>query len=648
MTHRLRTVVVVLASFVVAGSVPAADPAALPQGHARRDAAIGRDPDARLIAQGDWPALADRHAARLGDAPAVGDLARAIVFADLAGRERDVAALETQLLDRAAQAPAEADAIAAALLLADRNDAALDALLDASLSRPAFELLLGEMRVAEALALPGADQDPELALQKAHALAALGSTDAARTDLEALADPARQGDAPSRAVREMAVFGWDGLALERGARLLEDRGHGDRVHAVLPAVFPQSPTEALAAWRFIQAEEPGIDPGAALMRVAQALDPATRSADADAMLADAPASAAKLSSCEQARFFDGMAGLADLRGKPALATQLLQQWADASNAGLAWMALGDRSFEAGKYDDAAAAYGRAASAMPAEPVPSFLRAVALERGGHVQEAAGARADAEGRAQADVASRQRLACAMDRAGDAAGARFQREAVVAEGVPGSPAVVAAARALGQRERCAGSRAAVAAFERARAQAVLAPGLSVAKVVDLARLSQGARLDAAVEQGSADVPLALAEHALAPFLDDIDATADLLHALDAQGRGSEADALFHRVFDRMTAAAADLPSAHLLNGVAWMSARSARELAAGEAAARRAVELAPRSAAYADTLAEVLFQEGSRDAAVIEGTRALSLARDPRYHEAQLARFRTGSPSLRPPLD
>jgi tetratricopeptide (TPR) repeat protein len=649
MRIRLRPVVFVLATLVVAGSVPAADSSRTAPARVRRDVGVERDPDALLIARGDWAALADRQAARLGDAPAVADLARAIVFADLAGREADVDALETQLLDRAAQAPADADAVAAALLLADRNDAALNALQDASLSRQAFALLLAEMRVADALALPGAEQDPEMALQRAHALAALGSSDAARAELEAIAEPANKGDAATRAVREMAMFGWDGLALERGGSLLADRSRGDRAQAVIPSVFPRTSSEALAAWRWIQADEPGIDPGTALIRVAQALDPATRSADADAMLAAASQAGASLTSCEQVRFFDGMAGIADLRGKPALATQLLQQWADASDAGLAWMALGDRSFDAGRFAEAATDYGHAATAMPAEPVPSYLNALALERAGHAQEAAAARLDADQRAQADVFSRQRLACAMDRAGDFAGARQQRETVVAEGAPGSPSVVAAAQALGQRERCAGSRVtAVADFDRARAQAVMAPALGVARVADLARLSQGARVDAAAEHGAADGALALSEHALAPFLDDIDATADLLRALEADGRSAEADALFRRVFDRMSLAASDVPSARLLNGLAWLSARTARELPAGEAAARRAVELAPQSAAYADTLAEVLFQQGDRDAAVAEGTRALALAREPRYHEAQLARFRTGAPSSRPPLE
>jgi len=646
MRIRLRPVVFILATVVIAGSVLADGTSAVARARVHREGAASANVDARLIAQGDWAALADRFAPGPEEAPDVSALSRAIVFADLAGRDEDVDALATRLLDHAAAMPADADAVAAALLLADHGDAALNVLQDAGLSRSAFVVLMGEMRVADALALPVAEQDTEMALQRAHALGALGSTDAARAELEGLAQPTRKGDVSSRAVREMAVFGWDSAALERGAALIE--GHA-QPNVVLPAIFPRSGSEAIAAWRFIQAAEPGIDPGTALIRVAQALDPATRSADADTMLAEAPKSAAGLTSCEQVRFFDGMAGIADLRGQEAIATQLLKQWADSSDAGLAWMALGDRSFDAGRFAEAATQYAHAGAAMPAEPVPAYLQALSLEKAGRVQEAAAARIDAEERAQADVGSRQRLACAMDRAGDLAAARAQRELVVTEGAPGSPAVVAAAQSLGQRERCAGSRVtAVADFDRARAQAVLAPALGIAKVADVARLSQGARLDAAVAGGAADGILALSERTLAPFLDDVDATADLLRSLDVAGRGAEADALFQRVFDRMALAASDVPSARLLNGVAWFAARSARELAAGETAARRAVELSPNSAAYADTLAEVLFQQGNREEAIVEGARALALAREPRYHESQLARLRTGSPSSRPPIE
>ena len=65
-------------------------------------------------------------------------------------------------------------------------------------------------------------------------------------------------------------------------------------------------------------------------------------------------------------------------------------------------------------------------------------------------------------------------------------------------------------------------------------------------------------------------------------------------------------------------------------------ARELA------ERAVGLSPRTPAYLETLAEIHFQKGEKDAALARLGQALTLDPKNEYYLKQKARFTAGDPS------
>ena len=83
------------------------------------------------------------------------------------------------------------------------------------------------------------------------------------------------------------------------------------------------------------------------------------------------------------------------------------------------------------------------------------------------------------------------------------------------------------------------------------------------------------------------------------------------------------------------------HPRNQAAWLSACCRRDLDRALADARKAVELAPDSAGYHDTLAEVLFQLGKKDEAAAEQKKAIALSPAREYFKKQLKRIQAGDP-------
>ena len=80
----------------------------------------------------------------------------------------------------------------------------------------------------------------------------------------------------------------------------------------------------------------------------------------------------------------------------------------------------------------------------------------------------------------------------------------------------------------------------------------------------------------------------------------------------------------------------SPSFLNNAAWICARAQRQLDEGLALAQRALKVAPDEASYHDTLAEIHFQRGDRDAAVAASRRAAELSPDNKLFTTRLAHF------------
>ena len=157
------------------------------------------------------------------------------------------------------------------------------------------------------------------------------------------------------------------------------------------------------------------------------------------------------------------------------------------------------------------------------------------------------------------------------------------------------------------------------------------------------QAAAHDARAElaAGRYDEAVSQAKECLRVLPGGTDVAAGLVPGLDAAGRRADADALFRAVWD----AYAGVIGAH--PGSAWARAQAAglaadcrRELDAGLAHARTAVELAPDVRAHRAVLAEVYFRRGERADAV--RVMAALAAAEPRSHlfRRQLARYKTAA--------
>jgi tetratricopeptide (TPR) repeat protein len=111
----------------------------------------------------------------------------------------------------------------------------------------------------------------------------------------------------------------------------------------------------------------------------------------------------------------------------------------------------------------------------------------------------------------------------------------------------------------------------------------------------------------------------------------------ALRKQGAATEADALYHRMAERLEADCCEFPrwgGCH--NDLAWLSANLDRDLDRALAHAQRAVELEPQSAGILDTLAEVHYRRGNRAEAVRLAKRCIELDGQLSHYKEQLARF------------
>jgi len=109
----------------------------------------------------------------------------------------------------------------------------------------------------------------------------------------------------------------------------------------------------------------------------------------------------------------------------------------------------------------------------------------------------------------------------------------------------------------------------------------------------------------------------------------------------RAAEMSALFGELFENTFATqmkmCSDFPqSATNLNLTAWLCARSQQRLDAALELVERAIALDPGVAAYCDTLAEVHFQRGDREAAVAAARRCLELTGPTKQSATRLRHF------------
>jgi tetratricopeptide (TPR) repeat protein len=148
---------------------------------------------------------------------------------------------------------------------------------------------------------------------------------------------------------------------------------------------------------------------------------------------------------------------------------------------------------------------------------------------------------------------------------------------------------------------------------------------------------RARAAIRKGDRERIQQEIDRAMTVWPGDTQLAEELVPLLEGKDFGDLADALYHRMAVVFENRLSEYPrSATLHNNLAWLSARCGRRLQDALEHARQAVALEPDSAAYLDTLAEVQFRLGDRQAAVRASRRAVQLRPGDETLRRQLERF------------
>ena len=127
------------------------------------------------------------------------------------------------------------------------------------------------------------------------------------------------------------------------------------------------------------------------------------------------------------------------------------------------------------------------------------------------------------------------------------------------------------------------------------------------------------------------------------------ELVPMLDKAGRKKEATELFKKyleVQEKLCAAYPKFSGGH--NAVAWLSACCRRNLDSAHEHALKAVALTPDNAGVLDTLAEVEFQRGDKNAALATEKKAAALEPKRAYFRKQLKRIAAGNPAADRPSE
>ncbi|HEY7326915.1 MAG TPA: hypothetical protein VH592_04720, partial [Gemmataceae bacterium] len=295
-----------------------------------------------------------------------------------------------------------------------------------------------------------------------------------------------------------------------------------------------------------------------------------------------------------------------------------------------------------------ASYGEKAP----DPLPLFLAGDALVRAGQENQGKRLIEQAHWITFADVETRYDFIRALIERGHKEAARRETELLLRVSEPNTYYSGAAIR-----------RMAVAAFERKDYQKA-AEGfeqsmlrcfhpytnfVSNAAFANVPAQIHQLRASTLLAAGKIDEALRHVELALADSPGYVDLAIALVPDLERRGHKKEARDLFNRCYSAYEKVCRDYPRcAWAHNSAAWLSACCRRNLDAALRHAEKSVDLAPDHAGYFDTLAEVQFQRGEKDKAIVLQKRAIELEPKKAYYRKQLKRLEAGDPSADRPSE
>jgi hypothetical protein len=593
------------------------------------------------------------------------DLGFLAAYHRLAGNKEAFAKDVARIVEHAKGKPTDAWFCGEALLLLDEPAQAIE-MLKGRKDFIAFELLAKQHRYREAFELVGIDskhrptaewlkefefqskEDQDwtngkgyLALKMAPALHRLGKTEEARALLD-VADKAVEGDdlqAQSQLFKATNDVGPEERTLDLGAKQLARLDP----NAVFGHLLRAHPTAAAAWWKLLCERHPDEARPATLKRVYQMFVAPPRGVPAEEFndLADAAELAAtKLEPDPRSKLLAAVAETYDARGEKKFARSFYEKSVEARPSTAACLEIADSWAEEKAWTKAAEWYRRAWDLDAAQVVALFMHGHALLQADPMS--------AEGKKWTELARLLPLGSARKRHTLAEGllkrglrdeALRQWELVLKTGPLEEWAVGDAAQKLGNALSGHDDLRAAAYWEQSSLR-VLQTGTAIIETdgyLLLPHLIHKVRARGLLKAGKADEAVAEIKLAQAALPGEIELAIELVPELEKAKLKDAADELFAKAYELNAAICRDYPeSGFYHNTVAWLAAKCQRRLDDALTHAKRAVELAPKTAAYIDTLGEVHFQRGEKDEAIACAKRCLEISPDDKFFKQQLARF------------
>lgn len=600
-----------------------------------------------------------------------------LLAGDRAGHDRVIGSLQTaagmqpEMGAATPGFPADAVQVAKAwylveaLLVTERNEDAL-AILRKTHPQHAHAMLWRQLRHREALelaaALPGKALDRAwfdalpappgdsrsqtairiaIASQVARQLRELGEKERIDSIVDTLRGLAATGNDQGQRWMQLAQLQWQ---LGRYDDAFADASQALAAKAPPPSLFgtllkQQGPLATI--WYEIQtAQDPLADRQKAIERavwLSVASPPLGKlPADWKAILTREAEAAVKLDPSLAPQRLTMLADTAIVRGDKTLARQFLESaikiappandpFGGSGAVPAVALKLGDLLAEEGDWAAAAKHYAEAVKAAPADSLPLFLQGLALTKAG--QEAEGQKLIrlAELVALAPEA-RLALASGLQQRGHKELAAAQFMIVQRTALPDSSPVAGAAQQVGNLINGKEPRRAADSWEQLLLHVLNANSgfVEVEGYLTLPHVIHKVRAKAALAEGKQDELLAELGRCQKLLPGDVRLVVEFIPKLDKSGQQDAADLLFSQAFNLHYGVCDEFKaSATYLNNAAWLAARAQRKLDEALDLSQRALALAPNDSAYHDTLAEVHFQRGDREAAVRAAKRALELA-------------------------
>ena len=350
----------------------------------------------------------------------------------------------------------------------------------------------------------------------------------------------------------------------------------------------------------------------------------------------------------------GARDLARLHEKWELAVDGTKLWLEligGEAVGYHFMKYGDVLMKAGMPDKAVIQYEKACESKKSDPIPLYLKGVAMEAIGQKEEGQKLKKIASLMSTGELTKRHHLATTMWQNDDDALARIQDNIILGIASPRESVHPEALRrryidqSINLNDLKQYSKSLefymLSKMRPVNANSVLSPRRSLSYLVDL----EITKTKIEISDGRIKDAERRLEELQKINPSDSSMLEDIYQLLVDSGNSEGADKLFQTTYLISKSTVNRFPDhGQHNNNHAWLLSRCAKKLDEALIHANKAVSIDPDNGAFLDTLAEVYFQLGNRSKAIEVSKKAVELLDGDKQVKRQLERFKTGKPTDR----